>query len=117
MRISDWSSDVCSSDLPEPDIETAAPPAWKRRRAPPFLAVGPVLWLALAPWLALERTSLAGPSGRRGQAAGRSARVLLSVCRLRRTATKASPSEVDRKCAVKGPGVCGMVRLRSRRVT
>src|SRR3546814_18234322 len=78
MRISDWSSDVCSSDLPEPDIETAAPPAWKRRRVPPFLAVGPVLWLALAPWLALERTSLAGPRGCRGQAAGRPARLWLS---------------------------------------
>src|SRR3546814_14146904 len=37
MRISDWSSDVCSSDLCGP----ASPPAaWKRRSAPPPSAAG-----------------------------------------------------------------------------
>src|SRR3546814_5850435 len=28
MRISDWSSDVCSSDLPIPDIHHIDPPFW-----------------------------------------------------------------------------------------
>src|SRR3546814_8929513 len=40
MRISDWSSDVCSSDLAQPDIGEEVPARGRDRRGPPIRALG-----------------------------------------------------------------------------
>src|SRR3546814_7055688 len=73
MRISDWSSDVCSSDLAITALDQAADLARRHRGNGLDEQIGPAVKRARAHDTALQRL---GPVGRRGCQAGEIAALL-----------------------------------------
>src|SRR3546814_20259142 len=103
MRISDWSSDVCSSDLSS--TRSGLPPAWRRRNHPSPSRPVPA-GLLTSPTPPHEDTSARRPEARRRNVNHQEHRAQVPDVRF----------SADRKSGVEGKSVSIRVDLGGRRI-